>query len=147
MGSNVIVKLQKNKSMTRCMSNIMYRSVKQIKTNVVQLFWLSAEVLLSVCCFCFIMGKNYSTSANLSYVSRHVFCGLFNVSDFSSWICIFSEMLLKLHGTKPSHVVSLYCHLLYFHYSLVKIVNIREMQNKTAILHELFLWFKTVEII
>lgn len=100
-----------------------------------------------MCCLCFIMVKNYSTSASLSCISRHVFHGLFSVSDFPSWICIFSETFFKLHGTKPSPAVSLYCHFLYFHYGLVQIVNIREMQNKTAILHEMFVWLDMVELI
>lgn len=93
------------------------------------------------------MVKNCSTSANLSCISRYVFHGLFSVSDFPSWICIFCEMLSKLQGTKLPPVVSLYCHLLYLHYSLVQIVNIREMQNKTAILHEIFVWLDMVELI
>lgn len=56
-------------------------------------------------------------------------------------------MLSKLQGTKLPPVVSLHCHLLYLHNSLVQIVNIREMQNKTAILHEIFLWLDMVELI
>lgn len=54
-------------------------------------------------------------------------------------------MLLKLQGTKPSPVLSLYCHFLYCHYRIMQIVNLREMQN--PIFHEMFACLDTVELI
>ena len=106
------------------MSHVMHSSVEQIKINAVQPYWLYTAALLTVCCFCFLVIKNYNICASLPSVSRQIFYGTVKVVYRSLLIHEYTYFVERLQerwyeSIIKNVLVAINLHLKYFRYCLL----------------------------